>query len=104
MSLPENIGFVSDRLDAMARTPRMWALTNEGFLLQVLTLLEVLGIDARGKRREDVEFLQETLSETYAAGVVHSARDLMAGLKLPLPCVHGKRGPCHGCVVDDCCL
>ena len=38
------------RLENMSRAPAMYAHTREGFLMQVLVLLEVLGIDTWDRR------------------------------------------------------
>lgn len=38
--------FVLDRINMMSRCPDMWASTNEGFVLQVMTLLECMGVDS----------------------------------------------------------
>lgn len=38
---PKLLAFVHNRLDGMAQRPRMWAATQEAFILQVTLLVEV---------------------------------------------------------------
>lgn len=88
--------FVVQRLEHMAETPHMWAVTKEGYALQVLLLLEILEAES-GKtlrsgalsalqklhpsgnfcKRVGSEILGERLDDAFAAEVMRIARELL---------------------------
>ena len=104
---PTNLAFVLGRLGEMARAPRMWALTKEGFMMQALVLVEVLGIEGRaamgdvGRTREGRVDLQSNLDDIYAQSVVNAARTLIGKVET---CDHGNiAGACNDCEIDANC-
>jgi hypothetical protein len=80
------------RLKHMAANPGMWALTKEGFALQVLVILEVLGMSTgqglaafqtlhpsgNFLKRVGDEMLGERLDDEFAAKVIALAQTLIA--------------------------
>jgi len=93
--------FLVKRLDHMAKTPHMWAVTKEAYALQVLLLLEMMDVESDSSstprsgahalaafqqlhpsqnfcKRVGDEILGERLDDAFAAEVMRVARELLA--------------------------
>lgn len=81
--------WVTERIDAMAKRPLMYAVTKEGFLMQLWVLLEIIGADDDALRfRLGVRCLTndgrkgvEQMDEAFAVKATTAAREILA--KLP---------------------
>jgi hypothetical protein len=92
--------FITERLEHMAETPHTWAVTKEGYVLQILLILEVLEAESGRRLRNGAlaafqkihpsgnfckrvgsEILGERLDDAFAAEVMRIARELLAKIE-----------------------
>ncbi len=81
---------VIDRINTMRRTPLMWAVTREGFFMQIAMMISIVyGLDVRKWERSLIKMpieLADSLDESFAIKICDSALDLIEkSSRLPSP-------------------